>query len=120
MVEGIIDRSKGDPIIDYRSTVASITKQIQDMVGNHEIRHAIDAAVVPESAEILKAVVAPDGHITFAFPNAFDVTPAVKSYSSVGAIHNVPGSGDAREDLKDGKASAMKYVVRIADTRVME
>ncbi|KAF8856593.1 GroES-like protein [Acephala macrosclerotiorum] len=157
-VETIIDRSKGDTIIDYRDTISSIIKKIQEAVttstGNQEVKHAIDAVTVPESAKILSAVVAPGGHITFALPNEFDVSPAVKSFSFVGAVHNQQGAEDARElgyifsrhftralqqgklsghpyevrkgglegveqalrDLKGGKASAVKYVVRIAET----
>ncbi|KUJ09452.1 GroES-like protein [Mollisia scopiformis] len=156
-VESIIDRSKGDTIIDYRDTFESVTQKIREAVkasGNQEVKYAIDAAIVPESAKILREVVAPDGHINFIFPNDFDVSPAMKSTSSVGSVHNQYRTEDTRElgyifsryltralqqgrlsghpyevrkgglegveqalkDLKEGKASAVKYIVRIADT----
>lgn len=110
--------------------------------------------MAPESAKILSAVVAPGGHITFVLPSDFDVSPAIKSRTSVGSVHNQQECGDARElgyifskyftralqqgtfsghpyevrdgglegmeqalkDLKNGKASAVKFVFKIGDT----
>ncbi|KAL6229133.1 hypothetical protein BDW75DRAFT_235434 [Aspergillus navahoensis] len=143
-VESLIDRSKGDTIVDYP--------------GHTSVWHAIDAAIVPQSAEVLRRVVAPGGQIDFILPNDFDVAPATKSVTSVGSVHNQPefenneelgyvfsryisralqngglsghpfeirpggleGVEEALRDLKDGRASAMKYDFRIADTPGVE
>ncbi|KAH9214568.1 chaperonin 10-like protein [Leptodontidium sp. 2 PMI_412] len=159
-VETLIDRSKGDTIIDYRDGMENVIKKIQEAIkatGHDEVRHSIDAAIVQTSADTLKAVVAPGGQIIFTYHNEFDVSPAVGSQPTVGMVHGRIGNqpvGDARElgyifcryftralqlgtfsghpyevregglegveqalkDLKEGKASATKYVIRIADT----
>ncbi|KAL4876770.1 GroES-like protein [Aspergillus karnatakaensis] len=156
-VETLIDKSKGDAVIDYRSGVeATITavKGSLKSAGHEDVFHALDAAIVAESGEVLRQTVAPGGQIDFVLPNDFDVSPAVKSYTSVGSVHNIPGyphnaeigyvfsryltralqngtlTGhpyevrerglegvqQALRDLKAGKASAVKYVFRIADT----
>ncbi|KAL6228673.1 hypothetical protein BDW75DRAFT_250956 [Aspergillus navahoensis] len=134
--------------------ISSCLKQ----AGHTSVWHAIDAAIVPQSAEVLRRVVAPGGQIDFILPNDFDVAPATKSVTSVGSFHNQPefenneelgyvfsryisralqngclsghpfeirpggleGVEEALRDLKDGRASAMKYVFRIADTPGVE
>lgn len=156
-VESLLDRSKGDAIVDYREGDEATIKGISDgleKAGHSTVRHAIDAAIVPQSVEVLKKSVAPEGRIDFILPNDFDVSPVTKSITSVGSIHKIPGSEDYEElgfifsryftralqqgtfsghpyevrsgglegveqalkDLKEGKASATKYVFRIADT----
>ncbi|KAG4435461.1 hypothetical protein IFR05_009063 [Cadophora sp. M221] len=159
-VETLIDRSKGDTVIDYREGMDSVIKKIQEAIkatGHTEVKHSIDAAIVQTSADTLKAVVAPGGQIVFTYHNEFDVLPAVGSQPTVGMVHGRIGNqpiNDARElgyvfskyfarglqqgtfsghpyevrerglegveqamkDLQKGKASATKYVVRIADT----
>ncbi|KAH7354688.1 chaperonin 10-like protein [Rhexocercosporidium sp. MPI-PUGE-AT-0058] len=159
-LETLIDRSKGDTIIFYREGIEAVTLKIQEalkLTGYHEVQHAIDTANVQTSADTLKAVAAPGGHIIFTYPNEFDVSPVVKSQPTVGMVHDqlrIQSVGDATElgyifsryftravqqgtfsghsyevreeglegveqalkDLKEGKAGATKYVVRIADT----
>ncbi|KAJ5104070.1 hypothetical protein N7532_004599 [Penicillium argentinense] len=156
-VERLIDRTKGDTIVDYRGGVEATVKGIMDgleSAGHSVVRNAVDAAINVQSKEVLRQSVAPDGRIDFIFPNDFDVSPAVKSITHVGSVHKEPGYEDNEElglvfsryftkalqdksfsghpyeirpgglegvegalkDLKDGKASAVKYVFRIADT----
>ncbi|KAL4863311.1 hypothetical protein BDV12DRAFT_206655 [Aspergillus spectabilis] len=156
-VETLVDHSKGDAVIDYRTGVEATVTAIRDSLkkaGQETAYHALDAAIVPESTDVLRQTVASGGKIDFVLPNDLDVSPAIKSYTSVGSVHNIPGyehnaelgfvfsrymtralqngtlSGHpyeirdrglegveaALKDLKAGKASACKYIFRIADT----
>ncbi|GKZ51237.1 hypothetical protein AbraIFM66951_005284 [Aspergillus brasiliensis] len=156
-VESLIDLSKGDAIIDYREGVESTVEGIRQSLrraGHTSVWHAVDAAIVPQSAEVLRQSVSPGGQINFILPNDLDVSPAIKSITSVGSVHGqaefanyeelgyiisryftralqdgsfsghpfeirpggLEGVEDALKDLKAGKASATKYVFRIADT----
>ena len=156
-VETLIDRSKGDTIIDYRegveATIAGIRKGLQQ-AGHSTVHHALDAAIVPQSAKVLRQSVVPGGMVDFILPNDLDVSPAIHSVTSVGSVHKQPefenneelgfsmsryftralqdksfsghpfkirpggleGVEQALKDLKDGKASATKYIFRIAET----
>ncbi|KAL5342697.1 chaperonin 10-like protein [Aspergillus crustosus] len=157
-VESILEKDKGDVVIDYRNgveaTIAAIKANLAK-AGQDAAYHALDAAMVPESAEVLRRTVAPGGNIDFVLPHdGIDVSPAIKSMTSVGSVHNMRGfehnaelgfvfsryltralqdgtltghpyevrSGGlegvegALRDLREGKASACKYVFRIADT----
>jgi NADPH:quinone reductase-like Zn-dependent oxidoreductase len=154
-VETLIDRSQGDAVIDYRegveATVEGIHQCLRD-TGHTSVWHAVDAAIVPQSAEVLRRSVSPGGMINFILPNDLDVS--IKSVTSVGSVHGqaefenfeelgyiisryftralqngsfsghpfevrpggLEGIEDALKDLKAGKASATKYIFRIADT----
>jgi NADPH:quinone reductase-like Zn-dependent oxidoreductase len=153
-VETLIDRTKGDFIVDYRIGSDEAIEQIRKGLKGAEVRHGLDAGIGEASAKILRAIVVPGGATNLVLPSDFDVSPAVKSTTSVGAAHNQDHSGDSRDlafvfcryfgralqkgtfsghpyevrpgglagvgqalkDLKDGKASALKYVFRIAET----
>lgn len=144
-------------MIDYREGVETTVKQIRDSLeraGHSKVEHALDAVIIPQSAEVLKNSVAPGGQIDFVLPNDLDVSPANKSITSVGSVHKQPefednevlgfnlsryftralsnrsfsghpfevrprgleGVEEALRDLKAGKASATKYIFRLADT----
>lgn len=144
-------------MIDYREGVEATTKAIKDslaIAGHSTVQQALDTVIIPQSAEVLKQSVTPGGQIDFVLPNDLDVSPAIKSITSVGSVHNQPGFGnyeeigfifsryltralqngsfsghpfevrprglegveEALKDLKAGKASATKYIFRIADT----
>ncbi|CAP93697.1 Protein TOXD [Penicillium chrysogenum] len=156
-VGGLLGSSKGDVVIDYREGVETTVKQIRDSLeraGHSKVEHALDAVIIPQSAEVLKNSVAPGGQIDFVLPNDLDVSPANKSITSVGSVHKQPefednevlgfifsryftralsnrsfsghpfevrprgleGVEEALRDLKAGKASATKYIFRLADT----
>ncbi|PKX88648.1 zinc-binding alcohol dehydrogenase family protein [Aspergillus novofumigatus IBT 16806] len=156
-VESLLDKSKGDTVVDYRKGVESTVKGIRsslERAGHSVVHHAIDAVIISESAEVLQQSVTPGGQIDFILPNDLDVSPAIKSITSVGSVHNQPefenneelgfifsryftralqdgsfsghpfevraggleGVEEALKDLKAGKASAVKYIFRIADT----
>ncbi|KAH1548003.1 hypothetical protein KXX57_002142 [Aspergillus fumigatus] len=50
-----------------------------------------------QSAEGLKQSIAPGGQVDFVLPNDFDVSPAIKSITSVGSVHKKPGFGNHEE-----------------------
>ncbi|KAH8594219.1 chaperonin 10-like protein [Bisporella sp. PMI_857] len=155
-VETLVDRSKGDIVIDYRNGPDEAIKEIRKGLEGiqAEVRHGLDPGIGPQSARILKEIVVPGGAINLVLPSDFDVSPAVKTVTSVGAAHNQDNWGDSRDlafvfcryfsrglqmgtfsghphevrpggleaveqalkDLKNGRASAVKYVFRISDT----
>jgi NADPH2:quinone reductase len=155
-IETLIDRTKGDFIVDYRVRSDEAIKQSQKGLEgvDAEVRHGLNPGIGEASAKILRAIVVPGGATNLVLPSDFDVSPAVKSSTSVGATHNqdhwgdsrdlafvfcryfgralqkgtfsghpyevrpggLAGVGQALKDLKDGKASAVKYVFRIAET----
>lgn len=89
-VESLIDRSKGDTIVDYREGLEATVKGIRsslERAGHTSIWHAVDAAIVPQSAEVLRRSVSPGGRVDFILPNDFEVSPAIKSVTSVGSVH---------------------------------
>ncbi|KAL4865408.1 hypothetical protein BDV12DRAFT_174674 [Aspergillus spectabilis] len=151
-VEGLIDRSKGDTIIDYRKGDDAIISGIKDALGPAKLFHAYDAVSEGSSFINLGKVVSPGGKIVTVLPGKEysgvpDNIQLIKN--SVGCVHQdqkdlgyvyfrylakglldgwfkphphevVPGGleglGSALTNLKEGKASAVKYVVRISET----
>ncbi|KAH8600018.1 chaperonin 10-like protein [Bisporella sp. PMI_857] len=156
-VETLLDRTKGDMVIDYRNGPEEAVKQIRNGLeaGNEaEVKYGLECGIGPQSARIFKDIIAPGGLVNLVLPSNFDVSPAVKSLTAVGAAHNHVDFGDSRDlafvfsryfsralqhgtfsghpfevrpdglegveqalrDLKDGQASAVKYIFRISDT----
>ncbi|KAJ5890930.1 uncharacterized protein N7473_007158 [Penicillium subrubescens] len=156
-VRSLLDQSKGDTVIDYREGIEATTKAIKDslvLAGYSTAQHALDTIIITQSAEVLRQSVTSGGQVDFVLPNDLDVSPAVKSITSVGSVHKQLGFGndeelgfvfsryftralqngsfsghpfevrprglegveEALKDLKAGRASATKYIFRIADT----
>ena len=152
-VEGFIDRSKGDTIVDYRGGDGAVVQGIKDALKGQKLRHAFDAVSEKGSYQNLTKVLEPEGSkITLVLPGRdySDIPENIEhSVTTVGSVHNeskdfgyvysrylskgleegwfrpqphevVPGGLEgvqtALQNLKDGKASAVKYVFRIADT----
>ncbi|KKY19419.1 putative alcohol dehydrogenase-like protein [Diplodia seriata] len=153
-VEALIDRSKGDTIVDYRQGGDAVVAGIKAALlpSGAPLLHAYDAVSDHGSYVQLGEVLAPGGKITLVLPGKqYDGLAAhvVQTITNVGAVHDdakdfgfvwfrlfarglaagwlkpqpqevVPGGlggvQTAMENLRDGKASAVKYVFRIADT----
>lgn len=160
-VSSLIDKSKGDAIVDYRKGDEAVVQGIRDALkaaGASGVSYALDAVSEGGSYNTINKVLDPNGKITLVLPAGDDselsdtvtqsktmvgdmydywgVKPGGKEFGSVflryfgfglqsgtftGHPHEaVPGGlggvGQALKDLKDGKASAVKYVFRIADT----
>ncbi|KAH8891586.1 GroES-like protein [Thozetella sp. PMI_491] len=169
-VESLIDRSKGDTIVDYRKGNEEVVRGLQTALHGHgKLGYAFDAVSDKGSYQnLMKVMDLSKGRITLvlARKNYEGIPPDFeKSFTQVGKVHsdNYPGIkgekklvgllGDqdfgammykffergllkgwfkghpfevapggllglqlALQNLKSGKASAFKYVIRIGDT----
>ncbi|KAK4695822.1 hypothetical protein P7C71_g1999, partial [Lecanoromycetidae sp. Uapishka_2] len=169
-VESLIDRSKGDAIVDYRRGDSAVITGIRDAVaqaGCDKVEYAFDATTASNSWANIASTLTPTGSITFVLydwqgkglPETLKLTQthvgvvhgttdhdssAAQSGLVVGARafglawyrllglglregwmtphphEDVKGGlksvGKVLEDLKAGKASAFKYVLRISET----
>lgn len=151
-VEGLIDRSKGDTIVDYREGDEKLVERVEQALGGEELNYAFDAVCERGSHLNILKVLEKDGHITFVLPNnGFTGIPETckQTISDVAASHGdeqefayiyyryvarglaegwfkphpvevIPGGlkgvHEGLKRLKDGRASAVKYVFRIDET----
>lgn len=163
-VESLIDRTKGDTIIDYRGTdAATIREKIRDAADGTEIHHAFDAVAENGMYNTIAAALTAPGKIAAVWPPRKDkVIPMGVEVDGVmvGSVHADPpaaktvedrefaaafftfigrglagrwlsghpvevrpgglnGLEGALRDLQGGKASAVKYVVRVEDYLTM-
>lgn len=155
-VEKIIDRSKGDTIVDYRNGNDAVVKGLKDALKGQKLEYAFDAVSEKNSYQnIAGALDHKTGKITFVLPGKkYDEIPdsIEKTITRVGVVHGNPddlkdfgyvyfryiskgleegwfkaqpqevvkggldGVEQALKNLKDGKASAVKYIFKIEDT----
>ncbi|KAK6365726.1 hypothetical protein LTS17_011113 [Exophiala oligosperma] len=154
-VQGLLDSSKGDVVVDYRKGNEAVVEGLRGAVpAGKQLEFAFDAVseAAKSSAENICKVLAPNGHITTVLPMKDDPSiPASvdMSLTLVGTVFNqdkdfgyawfrlfeqglkdgwlkahpyevMPGGlngiQQALSNLKEGKASATKYVFRIAET----
>lgn len=151
-VESLIDRSKGDTIVDYRKGDEAVVSGIKDALKGAKLLHTYDCVSEGSSYINLGKVVSPGGKIVTVlpgkdYPGVPDSVEVIKN--SVGCVHQdqkdlgyvyfrylakglldgwfkphphkvVPGGLGGLEkaltNLKEGKASATKYVVRVGET----
>lgn len=160
-VETLIDREKGDTIIDYRDGDGAevVRAKIQEAAGGRPIHYAYDAVGEHGSHQNVAAVMTVPGEFTTMLPSG-DYQPhegIIMGQTIAGSVHMPPAAGKTVEDtefgaaffqfisrgleqgwfsghpyevrpgglagiegalrdLKAGKASAIKYVVRIGET----
>jgi NADPH:quinone reductase len=151
-VETLIDKSKGDIIIDYRKGDEAVVEGIKAAIPSGEkLMYAFDAITEKGSSlNICKVLSTKGGNITNVLRFEGNVPDGVEqTMTQVGSVHKeasdfgfvwfrmfgrglqegwlkghpqevVPGGlggvQQALTNLKHGKASAVKYVFRIADT----
>ncbi|KAI1500201.1 GroES-like protein [Biscogniauxia marginata] len=151
-VEKLIDRSKGDTIIDYRGGDDAVVDGLKKAAGGTKLLYAFDAVSEKNSYINLSKVLAEGSTISLVLPgkNLSEIPSYItQNTTSVGSVFNddkdfgfiffryfgrglqegwfkaqpqevVPGGlggiQAALENLKAGKANAIKYVFRIADT----
>ena len=160
-VEKMIDRSKGDTVIDYRKGNEAVVQGIKDALNGQKLEYAYDAVSESEKGSvgnIAKVIDPKTGKSTFVLPppgggwtDRFPELPegVHDSKTNVGSVHSdvkdlgyvysryftrgleegwfrgqptevVPGGlggvQKALEKLKNGSASAVKYVFRISET----
>ena len=171
-VENLIDRSKGDVVLDYRDGSENLLHGIKEALKAAEIgeaQYAFDAIAEHGSPELLSRVLPNGAHLTFVLPN-LDYShirkDIITSVIDVGYVHHnepddndtvnyvtsangrdfgylysrlfgqglkdgwfqphpvkvVPGGlsgvADGLNNLREGKASAVKYVFKVEDTPV--
>lgn len=158
-VETLINREKGDTIIDYREGDEAVRSGIRVAANGVPVHHAYDAVSERGSYVNLSAVLDTPGKITVVLPAAADETYEGVEIrrTMVGSVHMPPPEGQALgdkefgaamyqfigrglaqgwfsghpyevrkgglnglesalKDLEAGKTSAVKYVLRIAET----
>jgi NADPH2:quinone reductase len=149
-VEGIIDRSKGDTIVDYRDGDEAVVEGIKKALGGKKLFYAYDAISEKGSYINISKVIEKGGRIALVlqgkdipsdiYYNSVSVGDVHKEeYKDFGRVHflnvkqgledgwlkphphvvvegGLAGIEKALTDLKEGKASATKYVFRIKDT----
>lgn len=159
-VEGLIDRSKGDTVIDYRGGNEKVISEIKQAIPKgQKLLYAFDAVSEHGSYQQIVEALDPQGYITLVLlGESYEEIPKTvhQSVTNVGAVHGFPGlthlvdfgyvwfrllslglkegwfTGhpyeivprglegvqQGLENLKNGKASAIKYVYRIDETPV--
>ncbi|KAK9233884.1 protein TOXD [Lipomyces kononenkoae] len=159
-VETLIDREKGDKVIDYREGDEAVRSKIKAAAGGQPIHYAFDAVVERNSYLNISAALTALGKIAVVLSTkeGDQIPEGIQIHRiKVGAVHDDPAPGKTIEDrefgaaffpflgrglaqgwfsghpyevrpgglngiegalrdLKGGKASAVKYVVRISDT----
>ncbi|TRX96115.1 hypothetical protein FHL15_002839 [Xylaria flabelliformis] len=150
-VETLIDRSKGDVILDYCEEDNATVGGLRRAAGSKPLLHALDAVSKPWSYINIFKALADSARITFVQDVEANQVPSHIEHSRtrVGSVHQdaknfgyvyfryfarglqegwlrprpqeaVPGGlggiQQALKNLKHGKANAVKYVFRIADT----
>ncbi|KAK4624630.1 Trans-enoyl reductase fsr4 [Fulvia fulva] len=166
-VEALIDRSKGDTIVDYRNGNEAVVQGIRDALKGAKLEHAFDCVSEKEKGSpgnIAQVLDPQTGKVTFVLPDAskgITMAPSEKtlfdgysdsvkrSFTGVGGVHEdqkdlgyvymryfsrglaegwfkahpqevIPGGlggiQQGLENLKNGKASAVKYVFRVSET----
>ncbi|KAF2828027.1 GroES-like protein [Ophiobolus disseminans] len=158
--ESLIDKSKGDVILDYRNgneAVVAGIKAALEKAATPQIYHAFDAVADNGSHNDVVSILAPEGRVTYVFPLELTAPPGFSypktyksaEFSNVAAAYGenkeqgfiylrwlfrmvmegkfaahpyevVPGGlagvSQALQNLKAGKASAVKYVFKVPDT----
>lgn len=153
-VETLIDRSKGDSIVDYRKGDDALVEDLKKALNGRPAYHAFDAVSEKGSHNNLVKVLEPHGSkITFVLPvDTKDIPNGItSSRTMVGDVHGdengkelgyvmtryiargleqgwfrpqkqvvvsggLNGIQEALDNLKAGKANAIKYVFRIDET----
>lgn len=151
-VEGLIDRSKGDTIVDYRSGNEAVVEGMRAALGGAKLQHAFDATSEHGSYTNIVQVLEPAGRLALVLPGKkYEGIPdsVQTTMTMVGESHDkdkdysyimfryfarglaqgwfkphphevVPGGLEGVETglrkLRDGEASAVKYVFQIGET----
>jgi NADPH2:quinone reductase len=159
--ESLIDKSKGDTIVDYRNGNEAVVQGIKDALKGEKLHYCFDGISENGSHENIAAVLEHSGsHVTHVLPpenfapKGFKYPEGIEhTLTMVGSVHaddkdfgyvwcqfftrlledgrlkahpfeeregGLGGVGQALKDLKDGKASAVKYVFDISKTEGLE
>ncbi|TVY21582.1 Trans-enoyl reductase fsr4 [Lachnellula arida] len=103
-VETLIDRSKGDTIIDYRQGPKAVAQGFRDALRANdlkEVKYGFDVISGNESWKPMIEVMDPHGAITLLLPYPESDIPPTMSHvrTAVGGSHKGPGTRDYDPDL---------------------
>lgn len=108
-VEGLIDHSKGDAIVDYRNGDEAVVSGIQEALkkaGASEVKYAFDAISEKGSFQNISKVLAKTGSkITLVLPGRdySEIPESIeKSTTSVGCVHQDPEKDQAALGIRTG------------------
>jgi NADPH:quinone reductase-like Zn-dependent oxidoreductase len=90
-VESLIDRSKGDTIVDYRKGDEAVVKGIKDALKGQKLYYAYDAVSEHNSYTNIAQVLEPTGKITLVLPGkTYEGIPETveQSQTKVATAHN--------------------------------
>ena len=89
-VETLLDRTRGDMVVDYRIGIDETISKIQEHLkaGNYgEVRHGLDPGIGLPSQKVLTEIVSPSGAINLVLPSDIDTRSATKTSTMVGIVH---------------------------------
>ncbi|OTA89064.1 hypothetical protein M434DRAFT_23510 [Hypoxylon sp. CO27-5] len=132
-VETLIDRSKGDTIIDYRDGDDAVVEGLKKVAGKSKLLYAFDSTSennsyvndyefpshVTQSVTLVGSVHSDEkdfGYVYFRYIGRGLQESWFKAQPQVVVPGGLSGLQKGLEDLKAGKAHGIKYVFRIADT----
>lgn len=101
-VEGLIDRSKGDVVLDYRKGEESFVANVRSVLGNEQLEYALDAISEPSSiAMVAKALKPSGGKIALTLPGRTQLLPQGLEVTHVmaGSLWRKLEGRDKREHL---------------------
>lgn len=102
-VEGLIDRSRGDVILDYRT--GDLIAEIKKVMGQTKLKHVFDAVSENGSLETVASVIDPDGSMVVVLPGKryTEIPNSVNlSLTQVGKIHHEAYPGIRRDSKPCG------------------
>lgn len=105
-VEGLIDRSKGDTIVDYRKGNEAVVQGIKDALKGQKLWYAFDATSEHGSYTNIVEVLEPTGHLTVVLPG--------KKYEGVPDSVKLTTTqvGSSHKDDKDFANIMFRYMAR--------
>ncbi|KAK5675086.1 hypothetical protein LTS10_012160 [Elasticomyces elasticus] len=90
-VGSLLDRAKGDIVLDYRSGSDEVVRQVREHLQSGAygtVKHGLDPGIGLPSQQVLTEIVAHDGAINLVLPSNFDVGTVTRTLTSVGVVHN--------------------------------
>lgn len=105
-VEGLIDRSKGDAIVDYRKGDEAVVQGIRDALKGEKLHYAYDATSEHNSYTNIVKVLEPEGHLTLVLPG--------KKYEGIpdSVQQTITSVGEAHKGDKNFSYIYFRYVAR--------
>ena len=85
----LLDRTRGDMVVDYRDGVDETTSKIQAHLkaGNYgEVRHGLDPGIRLPSQRVLTEIVSPSGAINLVLSSDINTESATKTSKMVGIV----------------------------------